>query len=338
MSVSQMVQANDINDSAADIGIYGLIREKCYVKQSQLRIMTDPRKLEFPEPYQVASAWTGEPWTITNYAAIVQLCGCNLKCDYCFVGDDITAVSVASEDVARDYYEVYHRECPRPTPVFRISGGEPFLQQDFVASIVTRVQWLSEEHQLNGLVKNDFTPYFWIDTNLSIKPTDELLDLLGGRVTEYGNPVGLSVCGCFKPLLGDTLVETQMKNASIMLDNDVDMYFYYPCALSADEKDLLFTGKWDSVWDDLTYEWSDKFISFLDMASSNLGPYFATRCTPILIKYHYDTVGGTGLETEGSRIKQDFLLNELETYIRQTLGDEYYWMPDYMVDIREGVN
>lgn len=324
MDVQAMAQADDIRASE-DVGIYGFLREKKYVKDKDLELTSYPRTLPFPEPYQVASAVTGVPWNITNYACILQLQGCNLSCDYCFCGKT-KPKTVSALDVLENYRSEYVDKCDRcPTPVFRISGGEPFLQQEFLSAIISTMCTtdLSGDcfHGSRGL-------YFWVDTNLTIAPSDELLDILSGE--------NIGVCGCFKPELPGPLFKAQYTNASALINAGVDTYFYYPCSLTETEKNEIESHKWAYLWDDYAERWRAEFTHHLNLGSSILGKFYPCRVHPIKIRYDYGTVGGSQKWNEISAIKQTSLFAVIEDYIYDNLGGMYHWLPDYQVDIVKG--
>lgn len=321
--VQAMQQAADIKASE-DVGIYGLLREKKYIKDKHLRKPRHQRLLPFTEPYQVAAHKLDLPWTRTNKAVMVQTAKCNLDCGYCFIGEDV-ATRTTVEELREDYW-TYCRMAEKPSPIFRVSGGEPFLQQRFVADLVhvmaRHSQLLSEYVRVDSV-------YVWLNTNLTIEPSDRLLNSVDD------DRVG--VIGSWKPVAAPEKFGTQLQVASQLLDAGADLYFYYPCALDEEDKELLEDGVWDSQWTNIALRWSAEFLSHLHTATKTLGDYYAARLQPTVIKYHYETVGGSRLFSTASGIKRDFMVSLLEKFIHYKLGEEYWWCPDYQVDVREGV-
>lgn len=326
MDVQAMEQAKDINASE-DVGIYDFLREKKYVKDKDLKYNVNPRLLPFPEPYQVATAFTGIPWNVTNYTCLVQFGGCDLDCDYCFCGETKTK-EVTVEEVYNAYWKNYNENCPRvPTPVFRISGGEPFLQQDFLVDLLRVMKGVRPHDECIYSGKGSL--YYWVDTNLTVKPSAALLETLSAE--------NVGVCGCFKPVAAPYAFEAQLKNAKLLIDAGVDMYFYYPCSLTEQEKEETECVEWTELYNDYTDRWDTEFKEHLDAASYALGEFYPCRVHPIKIGYDYSAVGGEQLWSDVSMIKQDELMYQLREYISGNFGDMYYWLPDYQVDIANGV-
>lgn len=325
MDIQAMQQASDIKASE-NVGIYGFLREKKYVKDKDMAFSTNPRLLPFPEPYQVATSITRVPWNITNYACLVQLDSCNLSCDYCFCGET-KSMEVSVQEVFENYWDKYVLKCDKyPTPVFRISGGEPFLQQHFLSSLV-RV--MRRTKRLSDCIVGNTGLYFWIDTNLTVEPEQDLLDSLA-----YEN---VGVCGCFKPVSAPSAFYEQCHTAIQLIDAGIDTYFYYPCSLTESEKQEVFTTEWGNLCSDYIERWREEFVEHLHAASSIIGEYYPCRVHPIKIGYDYGAVGGSKLQSDISAIKQDCLFSVLRDYIEHYLGPMYYWLPDYQVDIRNGV-
>lgn len=326
MDVAAMEQAKDIAASE-EVGIYGLLREKKYIKRRDLVKSIHHRELPFPEPYQVAAHKLNVPWTVTNKAVMVQTAGCNLSCDYCFTGESVV-VSATADDLWHDYWDLYCQKAENPSPIFRVSGGEPFLQQDFTADVARTMG--SRRRYIEGLHVGSTGVYIWVDTNLTIKPSNYLLNSLNGD--------RIGVCGCWKPVSAPEKYETQLQVATQLLDAGVDTYFYYPASLDEEDKELLLDAEWDCQWSDIACRWSAEFLSHLHSASKNLGKYYASRLNPISIHYDYETVGGSEVFTAASAIKRDFFLRLQKKFIVMELGEEYWWMPDYMIDIRNGTS
>lgn len=324
--VAAMKQANDINASE-DVGIYGLLREKKYIKSEHLKRSCHHRLLPFTEPYQVASHKLCVPWSRTNKAVMVQTAKCGLDCDYCFIGEEVE-VKATTLEVYDDYWFNYCYSIDNPSPVFRISGGEPFLQQDFVADLTRLMR--GKRPYADGCPRGESGVYVWVNTNLTIPPEDNLLNSL--------NDEKVGVVGSWKPVSAPEKFDAQLSVASQLIDADIDLYFYYPCALDDEDKEILLSSGWDSRWTDIMLRWSAEFLSHLHAATKRLGDYYAARLQPTTIQYHYDTIGGPEVFSTASVVKRDFMVGLLERFIRYELGEDYWWMPDYMVNIREGVN
>lgn len=323
-NVAAMQQANDIKASE-DVGIYGYLREKKYLKDKHVREAGDLRLLPFTEPYQVAAHKLNVPWARTNKAVMVQTAGCNLNCDFCYVGEE-AVVETTPDELWSDYWHEYCETAENPSPIFRISGGEPFLQQDFVADLVRMMT--RRRRTMDGCYVGDTGVYVWVNTNLTIKPSQDLLDSLNGE--------RIGVVGSFKPVAAPEKFGEQLEVSARLVDAGVDTYFYYPCALDEEDKQVLLDGEWDSKWMDLTLRWSATFLSHLHSASRGIGKYYAARLNPIAIGYHYETVGGSDVFTVASKLKRDFFLRLQKKFIASELGECYWWMPDYQIDIREG--
>lgn len=321
--VAAMEQAEDIKASE-EVGIFGLLREKKYIKSKHLKSLGHHRLLPFTEPYQVAAHKLNLSWTRTNKAVMVQTAGCALDCSYCYVGDEVV-VEATTQELYEDYWRNYCLKAENPSPIFRISGGEPFLQQNFVADLVRLMRYKRPPYGLVG----DSGLYVWVNTNLTHEPGEKLLNSL------HGERVG--VVGSWKPVSAPEKFDTQLSVASRMLDAGVDLYFYWPCALDEEDKELLLNGEWDASWVDICLRWSADFLSHLHTATRHLGDYYAARLQPTTIQYHYGAVGGLEVFSTASAIKRDFMLRLLEKFIRTEIGEEYWWLADYMIDVRTGV-
>lgn len=325
--VAAMEQAEDIRASE-EVGIFGLLREKKYIKSKHLKDLGHHRLLPFTEPYQVAAHKLDLPWTRTNKAVMVQTAGCGLACDYCFVGDEVV-VEATTQELYEDYWFNYCRNAENPSPIFRISGGEPFLQQEFVSDLVRVMLYKRPTSGIRMCLRRDSGLYVWVNTNLTHEPNDGLLNSLTSEK--------VGVVGSWKPVSAPEKFDTQLSVASRMLDAGVDLYFYYPCALDEEDKELLLDGQWDSSWVDIVLRWSAEFLSHIHAATKHLGDYYAARLQPTTIQYHYETVGWLEIFSIASGIKRDFMVSLLEKFVRRELGEEYWWMPDHMINIREGV-
>lgn len=323
--VAAMRQANDIKASE-DVDIYGYLREKKYLKDKHIRKAGDPRLLPFTEPYQVAAYKLRVPWTRTNKAVMVQTAGCNLDCDFCFVGDE-TIVETTTDELWSDYWHEYCCNAENPSPIFRISGGEPFLQQEFVANLVRCM--LRRRITSNSCYIGDTGVYVWVNTNLTIEPCDDLLESLSDE--------RVGVVGSFKPVAAPEKFDTQLDVACRLIDAGVDTYFYYPCSLDEEDREVLLDGEWSDRWVDLTLKWSAEFLSHLHAGTRHLGSFYASRLNPIGIGYHYETVGKPEVFTTASQIKRNFFLGLQKKFIALECGVEYWWLPAYQIDVREGV-
>lgn len=68
-------------------------------------------------------------------------------------------------------------------------------------------------------------PFVWIDTNLTIAPTPELVDSIRFYQAHWGID-SIGVCGCFKPEVVD--LEFQLRVAAQWLEPNTPMYWYWP--------------------------------------------------------------------------------------------------------------
>jgi len=325
--VAAMEQAEDIRASE-EVGIFGLLREKKYIKSKHLKSLGHHRLLPFTEPYQVAAHKLNLPWTRTNKAVMVQTAGCSLDCDYCFVGDEVV-VEATTQELYEDYWFNYCRNAENPSPIFRISGGEPFLQQEFVSDLVRVMLYKRPTSEIMMCVRGDSGLYVWVNTNLTHEPREKLLNSLTSEK--------VGVVGSWKPVSAPEKFDTQLSVASRMLDAGVDLYFLYPCPLDNEEKSMLLSEGWDNHWQNLMLKWASEFLSHIHCATKSLGTFYTTRLNPITINYHYDTIGGSEIFSIASGIKRDFMVSLLEKFVRRELGEEYWWMPDHMIDVRTGV-
>lgn len=199
-------QAQDVAASRGPSDVFqDCYRVKQYVKWGDAPLHTHPATWEFPQPFQVAAARTGLSWDVCNRVFLGQLAACNIDCDFCFRGATNDTVNVTPEEYVAAF-AAYNAAFPdHQAGVMRISGGEPFLYQEWVAGVVSYAA--------------DDT-YLWLDTNLTIAPTRALTaDVLDE------DPL-LGVCGCFKPGLWD--LDEQLANAKAIVEAGADCYFYWP--------------------------------------------------------------------------------------------------------------
>lgn len=316
MKLEGSSQEVDIRTGKAPSDIFdGVARVKTYVKMQDIFAGASPRELEFDQPYQVASATLGCSWNETNRAVVFQTHGCNLDCPYCFVGggkgmEQEKYERISSTEMLR-IYQRYRSMCERsgvtPARVVRLSGGEPFLQPKSVVGFVT-AGW-------------DRKVYLWVDTNLTIDPPDDLVGILAASPRT-------SVCGCFKPHLGEKDLERQMKIAKRLVEAGVDCFFYWPAALDDPPKPLK--------------ESFEDTITAMDRIASKVARNAPLRTTVIRIKYYYDVVSQRnpdanveGMEQEAIalfRVMREAYLQYLDMHYDPSL----VWLPSHMVDLGGG--
>lgn len=211
MEVIPQKQRSDIAASAGPPEVFeDLYRVKQYIKDHEMWLDFNPRRAPFPEPYQFASMMTGCTWAEGNRTFLGQLAGCNLNCPYCYreCGEHVETRDVTP----REYVEAYGRwneAFPEhKSGVLRISGGEPFLYENWMHALLARPQW-------NAL---------WIDTNGTIMPCQGMLDLLA----DNGYLCAAAVNLCFKPGIEGVALDDQLGVAAELVDAGAEVFFYWP--------------------------------------------------------------------------------------------------------------
>ena len=213
IKVEETAQATDVAASKAPSKLWkGYARIKTYVKDDEFSIVGSPRTFAFEQPYQIASRCTGRPWTDTNPVYLGELHGCNIRCPYCYLdwASKATTIEVSPHQYAEDFFAFNEAEIAAGrtgSAVLRWSGGEPMLFQEWLACSIAH---FADECGLE---------YGWLDTNLTIAPTDALLDAM----TEA--PMG--VCGCFKPGVDGVDLDEQLSIAGIWIERSPtkDIFF-----------------------------------------------------------------------------------------------------------------
>jgi pyruvate-formate lyase-activating enzyme len=325
MRLSGSKQETDIRSGKAPSDIFSdILRVKTYNKLEDISFGDAVHDMEFPQPFQAAAHQLGCSWAQTNPVAVIQLAGCNLDCHYCFIGDanSMEVVDKTIEEICEaynDYCTVCH-ECGVPfSRVFRISGGEPLLQQREVAHLLT--------HRHNLFCD----PYIWLDTNLTIAPEDILLSQL--------SQVG--VCGCFKSHLGAD-VKKQMDIAYEYVDAGVDFYTYWASGVTKQEVRKLHASHrddWQGLYDYLAIDWQYEAEEALDEISC-VHENLPLRNTFIRIKYHYAAVAQDGL-IDGMPVelwnKVSFAKCQVMREVQKEWCNEYTpelrWLPSHMVPL-----
>ena len=254
MVLDNSVQAVDVKGSKAPSDIIkGTYRIKTYNKADHWRRMFDEgtgvRSLLFDQPFQVATEVTGLDWNVTNRVFMGQLAACNLRCDYCYVdqngflgeGRVPQVVEVSSEQYVDDFVEhilsTHKRTGKIDAGVLRYSGGEPFLFQEWLTDSLMYLandvdMYILDTGPEPGMSADVINIYSWVDTNLTISPTEGLLDVLA---TPY---VGL--CGCFKPDQCD--IDLQLMVVNELVKGGVDVYLYFPSNGSEVDLRLVLDG------------------------------------------------------------------------------------------------
>lgn len=321
MAIEQMAQKEDLAKSETPSGIYGgILREKTYIKPSQFAsypVGTHPRFLDFPEPFAVAAHKLNLSWNETNTVCMVQFAGCNLRCDYCFIGKSEETQDEAAIGVWNTYWHDYLSTKDKPSPVFRVSGGEPFLQQKFLVGILALfAKCKAVIPELPG-----WETYRWVDTNLTIEPSQKLLKELAN------NMVG--VCGCFKPSNRPSY-GMQFEVAKILIDSGVDTYFYYPCALTEPEKKL-------AVPETREFAWRDTITEHFLLMRNLLGELSPLRTHPIRIHYEYAAQGfedKAALDTLAKK-KHMVMTDTWRRLLQENYNPKLLWLPDYQIPLKE---
>lgn len=317
-------QENDIRSGKAPSDIFdGVARVKTYVKLQDVGWGVSPRDYEFDQPYQIGAQRLGCSWNEANLAVVFQAAGCNLSCDYCFVGEEGESVVVSPHEmveVYNNYRKVVREAGGTPARVVRISGGEPFLQQEELAEVI-RAPWPRDV-------------LLWVDTNLTIEPTYELMEaLFRGPDNCLGRVV---VCGCFKPHLeqaatehpGVTGLDRQRSIAQRLVGHSIECFFYWPCALQFPE---------DMESPD-PIRWRGRALracEFLQGVDKNA----PLRTTFLRIKYYYHTLRLPTADVEWL----DQLANEVwremkeaqRCFIEENYDPSMYWQPSHLVPLLE---
>jgi organic radical activating enzyme len=164
----------------------GYIRFKSFAKSSDilmayLRSTDAPphglRNMPYDQPYQLFQEWMGGSWNDYTAPPVIQFSKCNLACPYCFADTGgRSTISLKPTQVWEDLRRVLRPHLAGRSHI-RVSGGEPFLEQ----------KWLAE------FLRSGTGPV-WIDTNLTLSPTSALLESRRSHLDQH-----VAICGCFKP-------------------------------------------------------------------------------------------------------------------------------------------
>lgn len=193
-----------------------LVRTKSYIKDEAACLDKHPRQWPFGgEPMLVAAERLCTCPQKTNEVAMFGCAGCSLGCWFCFAGEILADESATDEVAIADLHGALYST---NIDVQRVSGGEPFLQLPAL---------------IEFLWAGNVDTYYWIDTNLSIRPGPERLKQLAETVLD--GDIGVGICGCFKGLTDadvalntgtDLDLTTQFAVAQALWDAGLDMYFY----------------------------------------------------------------------------------------------------------------
>jgi hypothetical protein len=328
-------QAGDVQGGKAPSDIYGdpgIARVKTYVKPDDMERLADggrwPRSLEFDQPFQVAAERTGCTWGQGNRAFMVQFAGCNLDCPYCFIGDANggEVVEVGAGRVFDAYTQ--HLDAEEDfAAVVRVSGGEPFLQQEAICAIIRE-----RERRFPGMV-----PYLWIDTNLTIMPNDDLRSML----MDVGRAKRMAVCGCFKPHRGPDLVSRQLAVAAELVEASVDLFLYWPCELEVDADDVPGALSGSAMTEPLFKRWRDQGYAICKMLDETL-VNASLRTTFLVMKYHYEAMVAGGFDyagcdpkgwTELARQKAKHMRAGQRAYWQEQFPASLRWLPSHQIPL-----
>lgn len=233
MLLEETAQSADIHGGKAPSDVIdGFARIKTYVKPDDwTKLFSGNMRscMPFDQPFQIGSDRTGLDWNVTNRVFLGQLAKCNLNCPYCYVdregfieeGRTPPIVEVSSQGYVDTYLGHVYSEMDRrgvvPSGILRYSGGEPFLFQDWLAESVD----YATDQYVEGYIDHDeigFPVYVWVDTNLTVQPSEYLLSSLVH--------CNVGVCGCFKP--GKCDLDEQLHVVHTLVREGVDLFMYYP--------------------------------------------------------------------------------------------------------------
>lgn len=212
-------QAADIKASRGPNDVFrGYMRRKEYAKADDIAEAYlsghGLRSLEFDQPFQWAQSVAGGTWNDHRAPLMVQFAKCNLACAYCFA--DTSAENTAKKsfrELLADADEFYG-DAPG---ILRISGGEPWLERDFLRDI------MESEYRTRPL---------WVDTNLTVKPDFSEPNEREG----YPAAPPVAICGCFKPGM------VPFEDSIDVLDEFIvwgfrQLFLYYPADLQLTTED-----------------------------------------------------------------------------------------------------
>lgn len=277
-------------------------RVKQYVKYSSLDINASPRQWDFDQPFQWVTDKVGGTWKENNNVYVVQMAGCNLACPYCFALKEGRTAQLTPREVLDDYL-ANRKEQSSIGRCLRISGGEPFLHQNWLAEFVAdNCRVVYPEHCL------------WIDTNLTIPPGEKLL----GMFSAYMN-ISAAVCGCFKP--GQAPLDEQLSVVRKLLGGAVrDLFLYFPADLSQSGN-----GK-RALLDTLEGLYSIHY-------------HLPLRLTVIRLKWEYQQTqanGGMCLDQGLSDAYFQSLRRVYFTWLEKHYPKERLWLPSHQAKLERG--
>lgn len=328
MVLEGSAQEADIKGGKAPSEIWGdppIGRVKQYIKADEMSPEAHPARVEFPQPYQVAAERLGCSWNATNPVWGVQFAGCNLDCPWCFVGKAGETTTVTPPDIVAAYYSYFwamehHRK--QPSRVVRVSGGEPFLQQDGIRGVVAAF--------LGGRGLGMDQPYLWIDTNLTFLPTPRLLQDLGM------NRDLLGVCGCFKPHRGQGTLDLQAEYARTMIQGNVDLYLYWPVTTDKEEVKLLAGGSHAPM----TQGWQNEGYQLSAWVRDHVHPLAPLRLSFDEIHYEYaaldwDFGGYPPASWKQITYARTMAMRQGQwEFMRKHYRPELQWLPSHQVELR----
>jgi uncharacterized Fe-S cluster-containing radical SAM superfamily protein len=182
----------------------------------------------------------GHPRTSVVRSQVFQLAGCNWRCWYCYVDDELLggSPSMGKYVSASELLDMYLKLSDRP-PVIDLSGGQPDLVPEWTL-------WVLEEIDRRGLQS---TVLIWQDDNLS---SELLWALLTEKQIDYmARFKGHSRVGCFKgfdslsfsynTLAPKSMYERQFRVFERLLRQGFDVYAYatFTCPQSHCTKDRI---------------------------------------------------------------------------------------------------